>query len=445
MSNTSSTKKKDNASSDWDWLVQEDRVHRLVYTDENIFAKEMDNVFAGTWVYLLHESQIAEPDDYRLAWIGTREVIVSRNEDGGIQVFSNRCTHRGARVCRENSGNSQSFTCPYHGWRFKNNGNLFGIPGKNAYGPAFKSREMNLARPAQVASYKGFIFATLNPDAPSLLTHLGNATRYMDEWIEHQGGEDNIIISGGHRYHVDCNWKLVYDNAGDGYHVPFSHQSLLVMTNERYGGGDMTYFADADRSNMHVYALENGHSVIDQRPDMFANSAWNQQRPQPGRESYVEHVLNTAGSEGAKAVLESTVGAGMNLSIFPNLLFLGNQVQVIQPLKVDSVNVCFNATRRRDADVEMNTMRLRTQEDFPIVGEMDDAANFEECQRGLTISPEDEWVDISRHYETGKDVEGDSVITGPVTSDLHQRNYYAQWKSLMKANPSLEVRKEKLK
>jgi phenylpropionate dioxygenase-like ring-hydroxylating dioxygenase large terminal subunit len=187
-----------------------------------------------------------------------------------------------ATVCRQHQGNASTFICGYHGWRFDNRGQLFGIPGKTAYGPTFKSRDMNLARPAHVASYKGFVFATLNPEAQPLIRHLGNAARYFDEWIEHQGGADNIVVSGAQRFRVECNWKLIWDNCGDGYHVPYSHQSLLLMTKQRYGGGDMSYFADADRSRMRAYALDNGHTLVDQRPEMHAtlrlgratSSAW---------------------------------------------------------------------------------------------------------------------------------------------------------------------------
>ena len=435
----------ESAADEWDDLVQPDRVHRRVYTDPAIFAREMDHVYAASWVYLAHESEIPEPNDFRQAWLGTREVIVTRDEEGQIRVFSNRCSHRGAPVCREHQGNAANFTCPYHGWRFDNRGQLFGIPGKNAYGPAFKARDMHLARPAQVASYKGFIFATLNSEAPPLAEHLGNATRYLDAWIEHNGGAQNIVLAGAQRFRVGCNWKLVWDNAGDGYHVPFSHQSLLVMTKERYGGGDMAYFADADRSRMSNNALDNGHTVVDQRPEMHGNSAWREQRPQPGREPYEAHVAATHSRDQAQRVLDTTVGAGMNLNIFPNLALIGNQVQVIQPLAVGETSVSWHATRRRDVDAEVNTMRLRTQEDFPVMGEMDDAANFEECQRGLMNSPEDEWVDMGRHWETGKDVPGpDGVVSGPVTTDIHMRNYYAQWKRLMQARPTLQMNKGKL-
>jgi phenylpropionate dioxygenase-like ring-hydroxylating dioxygenase large terminal subunit len=429
---------------DWNHLVQEDRVHRLVYTDSRIFAREMDNVFAASWVYVAHESEIANPNDFRQAWIGIREVIVAREATGAIQVFSNRCSHRGATVCREHRGNAAGFTCPYHGWRFDNRGQLVAVPGKNAYGPNFKSRDLNLGRAAKVDTYKGFIFATLNPAAPPLVEHLGTALGYLDAWIDHNGGAENIRVAGAQRFNLTCNWKLVWDNAGDGYHVPFSHRSLLMMTRARYGGGDMSYFADADRSKMTSTALDNGHTVVDQRPEMHSESAWARQRPQPGREPFEEHVVAAYG-DSAQKVLDTTVGAGMNLNIFPNLALIGNQIQVIQPVAVTTTAMHWYATHRADRDGQVNAMRLRSQEDFPILGEMDDAANFEECQRGLSNNPEEEWVDMSRHYETGMDVPVEhGMVRGPVTTDLHMRTYYAEWRRRMQAEPSLTVRKGKL-
>ena len=85
-----------------------------------------------------------------------------------------------------------------------------------------------------------------------------------------------------------------------------------------------------------------------------------------------------------------------SLNIFPNQLLIGNQIQVIQPMHAAATTMHWYATRRKDADAELNTIRMRTQEDFPIMGEMDDATNFEECHRGIAISPEDEWIDISQ-------------------------------------------------
>ncbi|HEY0911549.1 MAG TPA: hypothetical protein VGD75_15095, partial [Bradyrhizobium sp.] len=72
---------------DWDELVQKDRVHHLLYTDPAIFDAEMRNVFGGTWVYLAHESQIPNPDDYITAKLGLRPLIMTRDNEGVIRAL----------------------------------------------------------------------------------------------------------------------------------------------------------------------------------------------------------------------------------------------------------------------------------------------------------------------------------------------------------------------
>ena len=118
---------------DWDELVQEDRVHQRLYTDPAIFDAEMRHVFGGTWVYLAHESQIPEIDDYITARLGPRPLIMTRDSDGIIRALYNRCTHRGTTLCRFEKGNKRSFQCPYHGWNFMNNGKLRGVPWAEGY------------------------------------------------------------------------------------------------------------------------------------------------------------------------------------------------------------------------------------------------------------------------------------------------------------------------
>ena len=84
-------------------LVQPDRVHGSVYTDPAIFELEMERVFGRAWVFLAHESQVAEPGDFFTTHLGRQPVIICRDKEGAIRVFFNRCTHRGAIVCRDRS------------------------------------------------------------------------------------------------------------------------------------------------------------------------------------------------------------------------------------------------------------------------------------------------------------------------------------------------------
>ncbi|WP_240374120.1 aromatic ring-hydroxylating oxygenase subunit alpha [Bacillus piscicola] len=426
---------------DWDYLIQDDRVHRFVYTDPEIFELEMRKVFGDTWVYLAHESEIPNVNDYKTTYLGLRPIIVSRDNDGVIRALFNRCTHRGATICRTDKGNTRNFICPYHGWNFSNDGRLNGVPwGRDGYGESFDKNELNLKQLAKVESYRGFIFGTISDDICSLQDYLGNAKELLDQWIDRYEGE-LVVRSSAHRMTLEGNWKFVFDNAADGYHVSFSHRSLLAV-GERYNleqDKDMTYFGkNPDRSPMYVQYLGNGHVFLDQRP-MYnqVGDRWEQQRPQPGREAY-EKTIREKFKEKAEDYLDWTAGAQMNLSIFPNLLIIGNQIQVIEPISVNQTQLTWYATTVDELPDEVNTLRMRSQEDFPAFGEPDDVANFAECQRGLSI-PEVEWVMFNRGYNVPDRQTTDKrgVITAPVTDETPMRNYFQEWKRLL----SVERRK----
>src|SRR5689334_22727213 len=119
----------------WDVYVQEDRVHRAIYTDPAVFAEEMVKIFGGTWAYLAHESEIPEPYDFKTSALGLRPIILTRDKAGRVHALFNRCMHRGATVCREARGSAHSFTCPYHGWTYDCTGRLTGVSYPKGYGP----------------------------------------------------------------------------------------------------------------------------------------------------------------------------------------------------------------------------------------------------------------------------------------------------------------------
>ncbi|MGH8393928.1 MAG: Rieske 2Fe-2S domain-containing protein, partial [Pseudomonas sp.] len=102
--------------------VQEDpatgvfRCRRDIFTDPDLFALEMKHIFEGGWVYLAHESQVPEINDYFTTWIGRQPVVITRDKHGTLHGLVNACAHRGAMLCRRKQGNKGSFTCPFHGW-----------------------------------------------------------------------------------------------------------------------------------------------------------------------------------------------------------------------------------------------------------------------------------------------------------------------------------------
>ena len=430
--------------SKWDALIKPDRVHRKLYTDQEIFTEEMNNIFGMAWVYLAHESEIPKVNDYKTSYLGKRPVIVVRDDKDRFRAMFNRCTHRGATVCRNHRGSAKLFTCPYHGWNFKNTGELAGVPWPKAYSEDFDKKEWGLKQ-VRVESYRGFIFGTINPEAPALIDHLGAARDYLDQWLDRYDGK-KIVVGNPHRMVYKGNWKLTYDNAADGYHVMFSHRSLLEMGGRMGENKDMTYFADnPDLSAMSVQYLGNGHTLIDQRPN-YKNPGeyWKQQRPQPGREVF-EAVIRERYQE-ADRLLDQAIGAQMNLNIFPNLLLIGNQIQVIQPYEVDQTELIWYSTTVEGLPEEINLLRMRTQEDFPAFGEPDDMTNFEECHMGLTIS-EVEWIHTGRGLGVPgrQTIDERGVISGPVTDELHIRNYFQEWKRLMSEGAEMRASKVSLK
>jgi len=142
-------------------LMQADRVHHSVYSDPAIFELEMTRLFGRAWLLLGHESQIPQAGDYLSTRMGREPVIMARHADGSVQVLINRCTHRGALLVHEDTGNVKNFVCPYHGWVFSTDGALRNVPMPQGYGE--QSRQtldgLGLARVARSQSYRGFIFA----------------------------------------------------------------------------------------------------------------------------------------------------------------------------------------------------------------------------------------------------------------------------------------------
>jgi phenylpropionate dioxygenase-like ring-hydroxylating dioxygenase large terminal subunit len=284
-------------------------VHRDIYTSPELFEQEMRHVFASTWVYVGHESEVPAQNDFVTRTIGRRPIILARGKNGSLHVLFNRCTHRGAVVCRQAQGNASRFVCGYHAWTFGNDGRCIGVPLSHAYGPDFDLGTQGLRRAARVESYRGFIFASLNSEVMPLTDHLAHARRYLDEWIDRGDCLPVVVRAGSMRFETHANWKVIYDNAGDGYHPPFSHISMLRVFARRYGDVDMQYYSgNFDEAPLLSRDLGNGHTLLDQRPSMHAQSAWERQHVMPGRETLWQELNRQHGEARALAMLDASTG-----------------------------------------------------------------------------------------------------------------------------------------
>lgn len=426
---------------DWDHLIQHDRVHRSIYTDPAYFGEEMTKVFGGLWTYLCHDSELPEANSFKRVRMGLRPLIVTRDRAGQFHALFNRCAHRAATVCQEAAGTASRFTCAYHGWTYRNDGSLLAVAHPGGYGDTIDKAELGLKKVPRIESYRGFIFGTLNPEMPPLADYLGEVRHYLDYFIDRAPGREILVQAGAYRGVFHGNWKLAWDNAADGYHPAFGHRSLFEMTRVRNGsdkGG--THFArDPDDSPMYCKTFPYGHGLLYQRAGM-GPSLWQRVRPTPGGEVIADQLIAELGESAAFEALEGAPGAGINLNIFPNLLIIGNQIQVVEPLAHDQTQLTWHATKLKDAPEGVNRLRMRIAEDFPNFGEVDDMETFERCWEGLQ-APEAEWVmmhrGLYRSAEEGPDTSG--VQTVSATDEAPMRNYLKAYRAIMESEVPLVV------
>jgi phenylpropionate dioxygenase-like ring-hydroxylating dioxygenase large terminal subunit len=135
------------------------------------------------------------------------------------------------QVCRAEMGNASHFRCPYHGWSYRNDGRLAGLPfHQDAYGgeAGFRRKDQRLLPAPNLDTYNGLIFVCLDPDAEPLADFLGDFRFYLDYYTRQSAG--GIDLRGPQRWRIRANWKIGAENfAGDMYHTPQTHSSVVEI------------------------------------------------------------------------------------------------------------------------------------------------------------------------------------------------------------------------
>lgn len=205
------------------------RIPLSLYGDPEIHALELDRIFSRNWSFVAHESEIPAPGDYVLRYVAGGPWIVVRGEDGAVHVLFDSCRHRGSQLCRAEKGNATHFRCPYHGWTYKNDGALVGVPNRQQAYRQLDEREWSLLRAPHVDTYRGLIFICLDGDAPTLRAFLGDFAWYLDVHFGlTPGGLE--VVGDPFRWIVPANWKSGAENfSGDSYHTQSLHRSVVEI------------------------------------------------------------------------------------------------------------------------------------------------------------------------------------------------------------------------
>jgi phenylpropionate dioxygenase-like ring-hydroxylating dioxygenase large terminal subunit len=415
-----------------DELVQDQRVHRRVYLEPEIFDLEMERIFERSWIYIGHDSEVAHPGDYKAVRFGTQPAILTRDEDGQLHVVMNRCMHRGASICQESRGNASYFRCWYHGWTYSNKGELIGTPYAGGYGKNFDKLRFALVKAARVESYRGLVFASLSSEVPRLSDHLGAAKYYIDLFMDLSPEGAVEARCGTHKYGYDANWKFQMENGVDGYHANFVHQAFFEAQERKSGARVMRMFTE--QSEFETRDLGNGHSILDmaprkRAPDRPLRNVLRGSTTQASTDAYMEGLLRRYGKERTSEILAAS---NVNLAVFPNLLIIGVQFRTVIPVSANRTEVFLAPTTLKGVPEEINVARLRAHEAFygPAgAGAPDDIEMFNRCAEGLKVKAA-EWMELSRGLERER-VTPDGFTVAHLTDEVPQRAFYHQWKSMM--------------
>jgi anthranilate 1,2-dioxygenase large subunit len=255
------------------------RIPYWLFQREDVYAAEQSRVFRGPyWSYLCLEVDIPDVGDYTATFVGDTPVVVTRDVDGEIYAFENRCAHRGALLALENRGNTTDFTCVYHGWNYNLQGDLTGVAFKDGIGghggmPDFCMAEHSPRR-LRLAILHGLVFGSLSNDVPDLDEYLGEE---ISSRIERVLGGRTPVVLGRFTQKLPNNWKLYVENVKDSYHASILHLFFTTFEINRLsqrggiivsedGGHHVSYSAiDREAERDAAYAEQNIRSESEYR------------------------------------------------------------------------------------------------------------------------------------------------------------------------------------
>ena len=412
-------------------LVDADKgiVDRRIFADQDIYELELERIFARAWNFMAHDSQIPNPGDFFMSFIGEDRVIVVRDNDGNVQVLVNTCRHRGNAICRAEEGHATSFMCTYHGWTYDLKGALVGVPGfKEVYHEELDRENWGLIKAAKVDSFRGFIFACMDPEAPELDEYLGEAGK-IGLMLTTERGE--MTVAGGiQKYTIPCNWKFAVDNVWDFYHPQVTHASQQMAGFAKVRQALNTTLTRPQQILLGEYGhVVSGAKSTEAQRDLTTRSSgiddegWRENQP-------AKDALGPVG-----------IMQGGHPHIFPNLWLTTNQVSLRLPRGPQTTEIWWFTMLDEAAPADTYKARLdRRIHNFGPAGmlEQDDGENWGQSTLGANGVVSKQFpLNYSMSLGRGEIIEdelGPPRVETPNVNEHAQLWYYRSWADWMAAD-----------
>jgi glycine betaine catabolism A len=209
------------------------------FTDETLYAAELEYLFGRHWLFLACEAEIPEGGDYRTYQVGPWPIFLLRRDDGSIAGFHNTCRHRGSRILQQDTGIAgATLQCPYHRWSYDLEGRVIGC-GATGEVPA----EQRGLRPVHVRTLAGLVFVCLADEPPDDFDDM--AARMTPYLAPHGLARARVARQVDLVEHG--NWKLTIENNRECFHCA-GHPELLCSLFDFFGTIDEARMSGEERA-----------------------------------------------------------------------------------------------------------------------------------------------------------------------------------------------------
>jgi phenylpropionate dioxygenase-like ring-hydroxylating dioxygenase large terminal subunit len=194
------------------------------FYSREFMQKEWDSVWTKTWQVVHRESELEFDGSFITHSIGKESFLIVRGNDGKIRAFYNVCQHRGNQLCTLESGELDTFSCPFHGWKWNNDGTLNSVFAPELY-KQFKNgvptEDLGLPE-VKIDTWGGWLWINMDPDCISLKDYLSDYGEHLESY-----NFENWALIDYQTFEWNGNWKHAVDAFNESYHFTALHPDMV--------------------------------------------------------------------------------------------------------------------------------------------------------------------------------------------------------------------------